>query len=84
MKRRLLSALLLTLAVAACNPHSAHTVDWYVKNSAERVKRVPECRNDAAQMATPDCLNAVEADAQAFLGLGRGHDHDHTAPRITP
>jgi len=84
MKRRLLSTLLLTLALAACNPHSAHTVDWYLKNTAERAKRVPECRNDAAQMATPDCLNAVAANDQVRILGAPGHEHEHTAPRITP
>jgi Tfp pilus assembly protein PilP len=56
--------LLLAACNQASNVHTERTRDWYMQHDAERKTRVPECQNDAAQMATPDCQNAVAAQSQ--------------------
>ncbi|MBZ5763337.1 EexN family lipoprotein [Rhizobium sp. VS19-DR104.2] len=63
MKKALLLAIMLPLA--ACNQHSERTKSWYLEHTAEREARVRECKNDAAQEATADCRNALDAKAQA-------------------
>jgi hypothetical protein len=72
MKKTLL--LFPLIVVAACNQassvHSEHTKDWYIQHDTERLARVPECKNDAAQMVTPDCQNAVAAQQQVTV-LGK-------------
>ncbi|WP_373452829.1 EexN family lipoprotein [Caballeronia sordidicola] len=60
--------------LAACNQassvHSERTRDWYMQHDTERLARVPECKNDAAQLATPDCQNAIAAQQQITV-LGK-------------
>lgn len=60
--------------MAACNQassvHSERTKDWYMQHDSDRLARVPECKNDAAQLATPDCQNALAAQQQITV-LGK-------------
>jgi hypothetical protein len=66
MKKAALMFLSLSI-LSACGrdpDHPAQTKDWYVQHDSERVARVSECNNDAAQKVTPDCQNALTAQAQ--------------------
>lgn len=39
------------------------TKQWYTDHDSERKARVEVCRNDVREEATPDCQNALEAEA---------------------
>lgn len=59
--------LLAFLVLSACGKnadHPAQTKDWYMQHDNERLAKVSECNNDAAQKVTPDCQNALTAQAQ--------------------
>jgi len=60
--------MLLSLSIfSACSKDADHppqTMDWYVQHDKERLARVAECNNDAGQKVTPDCQNALTAQAQ--------------------
>jgi hypothetical protein len=60
--------LLPLIVLAACSgkdaDHPTQTKDWYIQHDTERHSRVTECKNDAAQQATPDCQNAIAAQQQ--------------------
>jgi len=59
---RIITSLLACMALAGCD--SGQTKGWYKEHDAERVQRAKECRNDAALMATADCINATEAQSE--------------------
>jgi hypothetical protein len=62
------ACMILSLSIlSACGKdpdHPPQTKDWYVQHDNERHARVSECKNDAAQKVTPDCQNALDAQAQ--------------------
>lgn len=73
MKARLERILVLVLAlpvvwVAGCEkapPRALHTVNYYVKNEADRRARLEQCRKDVALMReNPDCINASQAETR--------------------
>ncbi|KVX69113.1 hypothetical protein WT34_24365 [Burkholderia stagnalis] len=82
MKKTLVILPLIVLAACSSKEHPTQTKDWYMKHDAERQTRVKECRNDAAQMATPDCQNATNAE-QDLRVFGKPGS-DNSAPKITP
>ncbi|SAL82325.1 hypothetical protein AWB74_06229 [Caballeronia arvi] len=66
MKKAALMLLSISI-LSACGKdpdHPAQTKDWYVQHDTERLARVSECNNDAAQKVMPDCQNALTAQAQ--------------------
>ncbi len=68
MKKAALMILSISI-LSACGKdadHPVRTKDWYVQHDNERLARVSECNNDAAQKVTPDCQNALDAEAQVF------------------
>jgi hypothetical protein len=65
---RLLAALgLAAAALAACSPtEPSHDEAYYAANAAERATKLAACQNDPGKMAaTPNCVNAQAADADA-------------------
>lgn len=65
---RLLGALgLAAAALAACAPAEPnHDKAYYAAHDAERATKLAACQNDPGKMAaTPDCVNAQAADADA-------------------
>ena len=65
---RLLAALgLAAAALAACSPaEPSHDKAYYAANTAERATKLAACQNDPGKMAaTPNCVNAQAADADA-------------------
>lgn len=69
MRKAALMFLSLSI-LSACgkdSDHPAQSKDWYVQHDKERLARVSECKNDAARKVTPDCQNALDADAQVYV-----------------
>jgi len=65
---RLLAALgLAGAALAACSRTApSHDKAWYAANAADRASTLAACQNDPGRLAaTPDCVNAQAADADA-------------------
>jgi hypothetical protein len=65
---RLLATLGLTAAaLAACSPTElSHDKAYYAAHEAERATKLAACQNDPGKMAaTPNCVNAQAADADA-------------------
>jgi hypothetical protein len=65
---RLLATLgLAAAALAACSPaEPSHDKAYYAANAAERATKLAACQNDPGKLgATPDCVNAQAADADA-------------------
>jgi hypothetical protein len=65
---RLLAALgSAAAALAACSPaEPSHDKAYYAANAAERATKLAACQNDPGKMAaTPNCVNAQAADADA-------------------
>jgi len=57
------------LALTGCG--EGQTKAWYLEHHAAREKRVLECRNDAKLQVTPDCQNAMAANAELFVFGGQ-------------
>jgi hypothetical protein len=65
---RLFAAIGLTAgALAACSPaEPSHDKAYYAAHDAERATKLAACQNDPGKMAaTPNCVNAQAADADA-------------------
>jgi hypothetical protein len=65
---RLLAALgLAAAALAACSPaEPSHDKAYYAAHDAERATKLAACQNDPGKLAaTPNCVNAQAADADA-------------------
>ena len=65
---RLLAALgLAAAALVACSPaEPSHDKAYYAAHDAERATKLAACQNDPGKMAaTPNCVNAQAADADA-------------------
>lgn len=63
------ATLAAMLALAACSPRSARTVEWYVQHSDDRAETISECRR--AGHETHDCRNAARAETK-ILSERRG------------
>lgn len=50
-----------------------HPVSWWTNNKPERTAKVEQCRNNPGELAeTPNCINAIKADAAAtWKGNGK-------------
>jgi len=57
---------LAALALFGCK-EEAKTKDWYLAHDKERAERVQVCKNDAREMESADCKNAMDAHSQVFL-----------------
>ena len=65
---RLVAALgLAAAALAGCSPaEPSHDKAYYAAHDAERSTKLAACQNDPGKMAaTPNCVNAQAADADA-------------------
>ena len=70
---RLCLGLVVTiLSTASCAPapdRAAHTVEEYGKDAALRASEMKVCANDPGTVgASPDCVNAREAERRAGIG----------------
>lgn len=69
MSARLLYAIagLLGLGLASCSaPEPSRDVAFYRDHATERAAEMAKCRNNPGQLEkTPNCLNALRADADA-------------------
>lgn len=77
--------LLLVLGVAgallsACSPRGpGHDKAYYATRDAERASQLAACQNDPGRLAaTPDCVNAQAADADART------EHFYDLPKPAP
>jgi hypothetical protein len=69
--------VLAGLATAACSPTApAHDKAYYAANAGARARGVAACRANPGRLAaTPDCVNAQAADADAHAA------HFYDAPK---
>jgi len=71
------------MALGACSPAGpGHDKAYYAANAGERATEVAACQKDPGRLAaTPDCVNAQGADADAHAR----HFYDPTTPaaRVT-
>ncbi len=67
MRARLILGVALALALAACTPaEPARDKAYWRGHDAERAMKLAACRNDPGrQAATPNCISAQAADADA-------------------
>ena len=80
---RLLAVLALAGAgLAACAPKPAiHDKAWYAANANERQVELIACEQDPGRLgASPDCVNARSADADAHAA--HFYDVPKPAPRV--
>jgi hypothetical protein len=71
--RRFSLGLVVTiLSTASCAPapdRAAHTVEEYGNDRELRANKMRNCANDPGTVgATPDCINAREAERRASIG----------------
>ena len=67
-----LGLVVTILSTASCAPapdRAAHTVEEYAKDATLRASEMKVCVNDPGTVgATPDCVNAREAERRAGIG----------------
>jgi hypothetical protein len=53
-----------TALAAGCTQEANNhkTISWYIEHPNERGAKLKWCKDDAARMASPDCLNAIAAE----------------------
>lgn len=71
-----LAICLAVVALVACKKDEApvQTVDWYKEHSAERAQVIADCNNNPGEkVATPNCINAKQADNQTVLEKRGGY-----------
>ena len=67
-----LGLVVTILSTASCAPapdRAAHTVEEYAKDATLRASEMKVCANDPGTVgASPDCVNAREAERRAGIG----------------
>jgi len=67
-----LGLVVTILSTASCAPapdRAAHTVEEYAKDATLRASEMKACANDpGTKGASPDCVNAREAERRASIG----------------
>lgn len=84
MKTKIIAAVVVLLSVIGCTDEEIKTVDWWVENEQERIKKVEEClsTDDEIVRKSPNCVNAIEARDKINL-IGVEDDDDWLrAPRV--
>ena len=67
LRKILVATGLAALTLAACSPgETPHDVAYYRDHADDRAAQMAKCRNDPGNLGkTPNCLNALRADADA-------------------
>lgn len=86
----LTASALLIMVLAGCygrdRGEGVRSVEWYVTHDAERAEQLNECMLNKVLDATPDCINASQAEniAKPSTKLATDPEDIRTAPPPVP